>query len=86
MMMNSRRSIAFGCIGLFFALWTIWCLWRGEINTRGRPTIRAEDPYNFFVRIFYYALLSFLFLGAAAFFLLHPQTALIPTTQPGLDE
>ncbi|EEF57966.1 hypothetical protein [Pedosphaera parvula] len=83
----TQKPLVFGCMGLFFTLWMLLSLWRGEISVRGRTIIyRSSDPFEFYTWIFYYVVLATLFIGAGIFFWLHPHFSLIPAIPLGLDE
>jgi len=75
------RALMFGGMGLGSILWMIFCLWRGAIYSRGGGvTYRDRDPFQFYMWIFFYALLATLFIGAGVLFFLHPHFSLVPTT------
>jgi hypothetical protein len=79
MMIISKPSLIFGGMGLASILWMLFSLWSGGIYTRrGDAIYRDSEPFQFYVWIFFYALLATLFLGVAVFFFLHPQFGLVP--------
>jgi hypothetical protein len=81
-----KQALIFGCGGLFFVLWMSLSLWRGEIWARGKTVIyRSSDPFQFYVWIFFYALLATLFIGAGIFVFLHPHFSL-SLTADGADD
>ncbi len=78
----SGRALTFGGMGLLAALWMVLSLLSGEVRSRGGGvTYRDKDPFQFYVWIFFYALLTTLFIGAGVFFLLHPHFSLAPPPQ-----
>jgi hypothetical protein len=85
-MIMPKRALIFGCMGLASIVWMLLSLWRGEIwSRRGVVISRINNPFQFYVWIFYYALLAALFTGAGVFFFLHPQFSLVPTAQESDD-
>jgi hypothetical protein len=78
--------VGFGCMGLVLALWTISCLWCGEIRSRRSVICRSTDPFQFYALVFGYSLMATLFIGAGILFWLHPQFSLDPSFEQGLDE
>jgi hypothetical protein len=68
-------------MGLVFALWTLICLWLGQIPSRGRSVARSSESFQFHAWIFCYSLLATLFIGAGIMFFLHPQFGLVPVAQ-----
>ena len=73
-------------MGLVCVLWMSLSLWRGEIwGRRGVAAYRDSEPFQFYVWIFFYALVATLFIGAGIFFFLHPEFSLSPTAR-ALDE
>jgi hypothetical protein len=78
----SRRALTFGGMGLVSALWMLFSLWKGAIYSRRGPVIYRETyPFQFYVWIFFYALLATLFIGAGILFFVNPQFSLVPTAQ-----
>jgi hypothetical protein len=86
-MNTTKKPLTFACMGIFFILWMLMSLWRGEISIRGRAVIyRSTDPFQFYTWIFYYAVLATIFIGAGIFFWLHPGLSFVHPTPPGLDD
>jgi hypothetical protein len=80
MIMNiPSRALVFGGMGLASILWMLFSLWSGAIYSgRGAVFYRETERFQFYVWIFFYTLLSTLFVGAGIFFFLHPQFSLFP--------
>lgn len=80
------RAEGFGCIGLILVLWTIACLWLGEVRYRRGVIYRSTEPFQFYAWVFGYAVIGMLFIGAAIFSWLHPQWSVNPALDRELQE
>jgi hypothetical protein len=80
------QAVGFGCIGVMLVLWTLSCLWLGEIRSRHSVIYRSTDPFQFYAWIFGYTVIATLFIGAGILFWLHPQFNLNPSIDRALEE
>ncbi len=75
-----KQALIFGGMGIFFALWMLFSLWSGAIySRRGIAACRDTEPFQFYVWIFFYALLATVFIGVGVYLFLHPEFSLAPT-------
>ena len=70
-MIGPKQPWGLGSVGLFFALWTIFILWRGEIWNGRSVVSRSSEPGPFYTWVVCYAIIALVFLGAATYALLH---------------
>lgn len=72
-----KRSLVYGAMGLAPALLMLFNLATGTIYSRRSATYRETDPFQFYLGIFFYALLATIFIGTGIFFFLHPHFSLV---------